>query len=130
MGQRASWPLLVQVSSAASTNAGPLFPSIRRATNSAWPCLGCWTGDWASDAHPMQLENFVDRVVRGRGHAQLAAQLDHVPSKPVELEPIAAFEIMQHRRLEGRWRRLAKPEPVVSEILRDRNPLGPSDRHN
>src|SRR4051794_5440082 len=49
--------------------------------------------------HPPQLERAIGREVRWRRHTELAAERDHLAGEPVELEAIAAFEVVRHRCL-------------------------------
>ena len=51
--------------------------------------------------HPAQLEHGIDRLIRPCWHADSAAELDYLAGEPVEFEPVASFEVMQHRGLEG-----------------------------
>src|SRR6185437_4782023 len=50
-------------------------------------------------SHPVELHRGIDRFACGHRHAELMAERHHLAGEPVELEPVAGFEIVEHRRL-------------------------------
>src|SRR4029450_448420 len=67
-------------------------------------------------AHPVQLEHGIDGVARGSRNAQLAPEDADLAGQPVELEPVAAFEIVRHRRLHAGFDLAGKEIHALLEI--------------
>src|SRR6478735_10474489 len=72
------------------------FPAV--AHGKPRPCAGA-SSVRSMRSHAMQLEHGVDRVARWRRNAELAAEGSHFAREPIELKPVATFEIVRHGRL-------------------------------
>src|SRR5262249_51804296 len=86
---RCGWPAPRNASASAAKSASP------RGRRDAMRSRAC------GRAHPERLEQGVNRLVHRRRDAEFARHPDDAAGEPVELETIAAFEVVRHRGLEA-----------------------------
>ncbi len=67
-------------------------------------------------AHAVRLQHRIDGGIGRRRHAKLTAERGHAAGEPVELEAVAALEIVQQRSLEAIGRVLREGDLLVEKL--------------